>query len=68
MTPHATAPAASVDGGNATGVPDASRAAEKHKKQRDEARIQLSLSSVQSNHKLMQCSHCLVACSGRGAI
>lgn len=45
MTPHATAPAASVDGGNATGVPDASRAAEKHKKQRDEVRTQLALSS-----------------------
>lgn len=31
--------------------------------ERDEARTQLSLSSVQSNHKLMRCSHCLVACS-----
>lgn len=36
---------------------------EKRRKQRDEARTQLLLSSVQSNHKLMRCSHCLVACS-----
>lgn len=49
--------------GNAAGVPDASRAAEKHRKQRDEARTQPPLSSAQSNHKLMQCSHCLEACS-----
>lgn len=49
--------------GNAVGVPDASRAAEKHRKQRDEARIQPPLSPAQFNHKLMQCSHCLEAYS-----
>ena len=36
-----TRSAGGADGGNAAGVPDASRAAEKYKKQRDEARTQL---------------------------